>query len=1254
MGRTSLKTLCITLVQFIMIIHHVTGQHDVACPPVWFEYSGHCYKFVLSPERTFQEAAIVCQQDMSSLVSVNSAGEHGFIQNWLNTHDGHRMQWFTSGLRETGGAIVWDSDGSQADTTYFDDERRQNEKLVDVLTGLENNVVVYKYSAAANNYLWAWSRLMKTGSFVCEMDKSDVWKLYQQQRDFSYGTNTSDPNLWERGPSISFISPDTVFYEVAGRTSTVVLECVASGNPRPTYKWVRPSTNRQQDEDVNSDLDPRYDVTNGRLTIHNPDPAKDVSSYTCVVSNALGTVMSTPVELSYGYLGQFPNVKPSPVQATMYMGKDVICQAPTHNTDLRYSWYKSSFNFIRPELNAQYFLSRNGGLYISEVQAADQDEYYCMVFMAPRSGHVLAGEQPPSRTSMGIQLVVTGENANTYGPDIQDKFPQYFPAVPMVGDDVDIECLAYGRLPLYYSWVREDGPLHPRAYTKDHNRVLVIPSARLEDTGIYTCVVRGDRNTVNKTVVLSLKAPPRFPFPLHNQHVDVGATLTWTCAAIGVPKPTYTWYKNGRILKSEDGIKVQRNMLVIDKVEPGRHEGMYECQANNVMGLARTAAQLRALYFAPTFTRSPVERSKLASKGGNITISCQPQAAPRAQITWLKNGVEVGSVLPDGALQLSSLTIADSGNYTCVASNVLGEARATCLLSVQEQTVFTQVPSHQNINQNETAVLHCKASFDRSVLDAVYYWKFYSHVIDLSHTSEDRAHYSMPSSQDTGMLYVIAAQFEHEGEYTCVVSTVTGSLETRAFLGVKGAPGEPIGVHVREPSNASLTFNNLALWWKDGLGHGYPVTKYCIEMLSIHENGWKTWRADIPVHLTVINEFPEWRGFDIETGLSPGTSYQFRVKAGNDQVGYGPASFGPYKWYTMAAAPPVVAPSNVGGGGGSVGLLIITWNPLSRSLWGGNQVHYCVYYRPQHMRDAYGKWIQVDNITVSYLHTLVGTDNYYLPYEVKVQAINEKGMGPNSSITIVYSADEMPTNIAPIFVSASAINGTAGIIKWKPVPDTRETAKGKVFGYQVNYWLEGNTRCLGQYEDQALSNNFYGDVSEGLLVGMEYSGDYCVNIQFINHAGMGPKTDNYYLGMNDAPPGLYPEYVTVMSHGNESVRLVWRGISTRFGEDPLQGYKVWWWDASEDIRTARISTYGRVTTGVIHGVERDIIYKLRILGYSNGGDGKKSPDVFFTLGGQVPFDPSTTDIMNSALTIQQAPIIRVFTVYIWFCLIISL
>lgn len=87
--------------------------------------------------------------------------------------------------------------------------------------------------------------------------------------------------------------------------------------------------------------------------------------------------------------------------------------------------------------------------------------------------------------------------------------------------------------------------------------------------------------------------------------------------------------------------------------------------------------------FKPTFQNSPVESSKQAAEKGNVTISCRPEAAPRAVIKWMKNGLEIGKVLPSGDLQLSFLTKADSGIYTCVAENSLGTANSNCALVVQ-------------------------------------------------------------------------------------------------------------------------------------------------------------------------------------------------------------------------------------------------------------------------------------------------------------------------------------------------------------------------------------------------------------------------------------------------------------------------------------------------------------------------------------------------------------------------------------------
>ena len=75
-----------------------------------------------------------------------------------------------------------------------------------------------------------------------------------------------------------------------------------------------------------------------------------------------------------------------------------------------------------------------------------------------------------------------------------------------------------------------------------------------------------------------------------------------------------------------------------------------------------------------------MEKSVQGARGGNVTLRCRPQGAPRPTIKW--EGPSQGEILPNGDLELSFLSISQSGVYTCIASNDLGEARNTTTLAV--------------------------------------------------------------------------------------------------------------------------------------------------------------------------------------------------------------------------------------------------------------------------------------------------------------------------------------------------------------------------------------------------------------------------------------------------------------------------------------------------------------------------------------------------------------------------------------------
>lgn len=61
-------------------------------------------------------------------------------------------------------------------------------------------------------------------------------------------------------------------------------------------------------------------------------------------------------------------------------------------------------------------------------------------------------------------------------------------------------------------------------------------------------------------------------------------------------------------------------------------------------------------------------------------------------------------------------------------------------------------------------------------------------------------------------------------------------------------------------------------------------------------------------------------------------------------------------------------------------------------------------------------------------------------------------------------------------------------------------------------------------------------------------------------------------------------------------------------------FQLRYYKTSENIRAATDVIATKITRGILYGVEKDVIYQLRVLGTSLGGDGKLSPTTYFTLG----------------------------------------
>ncbi|KAJ8307944.1 hypothetical protein KUTeg_014504, partial [Tegillarca granosa] len=308
-----------------------------------------------------------------------------------------------------------------------------------------------------------------------------------------------------------------------------------------------------------------------------------------------------------------------------------------------------------------------------------------------------------------------------WGPEISNDFPASFPTTPKRGENVYIECLAFGTVPITYFWTRKGLPLPTTASFSDHNRLLTIQNVQIEDSGVYVCHA-SRKNTANAvkefTLTVECKssyinptyralfgfstftykyfvfcftipAEPYFSFPLMDKHVDIGSQLTWRCEAKAIPSATYHWFVNGTLLQPNNvDMITNRNVLIIKNLDPIKHNGMYQCAASNTHGTTFTEGQLRVLAFPPTFMKSPLPTEVYGALNGNATIICNPEAAPTPEYKWLKNNADMGLSPTNTGSRIRMLgngnfiNYGDAAIYTCSVSNQYGSASSSTKLTV--------------------------------------------------------------------------------------------------------------------------------------------------------------------------------------------------------------------------------------------------------------------------------------------------------------------------------------------------------------------------------------------------------------------------------------------------------------------------------------------------------------------------------------------------------------------------------------------
>ncbi|GCB63164.1 hypothetical protein scyTo_0013161 [Scyliorhinus torazame] len=472
------------------------------------------------------------------------------------------------------------------------------------------------------------------------------------------------------------------------------LTCEVSGTPKPEVTW------KKNGKPLNFDLQQNMYrlLPSGSLAILSAT-TQDTASYECVASNEAGDsrrLIQFTVHVPPSIADDSPDVTVTKMSSVM-----LTCHV-TGIPEPAVSWMKDGARM--GNRGPGYKILPTGNLEITAAALSHAGSYICTarnVVGTSRRHVTLKVQEPPVIKPLPTTLET------------------------VVNEGIVLPCESTGFFLLA-------------------NGGLEIARATEEDSGNYRCIAQNEVGTALGKTQLVVQVPPvikaHIPPVIKAHSREYKATFdrsaTLPCEAEGHPKPEVTWVKDGHaivdqlrlqmfvngslripgvqltdagwytcIARNRVGVVSTDTILVVqvkDSGSEGRSElitekvskedsGTYVCTAENAVGMIK-AIGFVYVKGAPVFTVEPLDTT--VGVGDRVSLHCQAEGEPLPAVEWTKNGHPVREnehlvVLPNATLQILSTAMEDTGEYECVARNLMGSSFVGITLTVQVHGEFS-------------------------------------------------------------------------------------------------------------------------------------------------------------------------------------------------------------------------------------------------------------------------------------------------------------------------------------------------------------------------------------------------------------------------------------------------------------------------------------------------------------------------------------------------------------------------------------
>ncbi|XP_071809742.1 immunoglobulin superfamily member 10-like isoform X3 [Asterias amurensis] len=371
------------------------------------------------------------------------------------------------------------------------------------------------------------------------------------------------------------------------------------------------------------------------------------------------------------------------------------------------------------------------------------------------------------------------------------------------GDPFELICKAAGTPQPRVTWERKDGK---RVLMRRNGTiaVLAVESSSISDTGTYICRAANSLGSRTEAVSVRILVPVRLYLPpVKTTMSNIGETVTWSCAASGLPQPSIRWEKIGGDLPGDrisldgmmetgvDGSSAVKSKLTLSDLQQN-DTSQYRCISKSTLGNESSIFSL-TVNVPPRWEEKPF--GKTVNQGDEVSFVCKPRGTEPISIKWRvsKGNTDVETNRSLDLEDFPRYTVTEDKQtfsianvqpedeeltYHCDVSNEAGAITASAQLEVVE---LWQLPAISTPLPNMTAFvgedvrMSCETSGDP---EPQVTW--FLEEIAIETLMDER----FEVSENGNELLVKNVNLRDAGSYRCVAANVNGLKSAQGRLRV--------------------------------------------------------------------------------------------------------------------------------------------------------------------------------------------------------------------------------------------------------------------------------------------------------------------------------------------------------------------------------------------------------------------------------------------------------------------------------------